>query len=243
MFFFFHIFAGLVLGLLIGDLLHDRRWVIPFVIGAILPDLIDKPLGYIFFADVFGNGRIFMHSLLVFSILLIIGLLIWKYLAHPAGLAVAFGVLSHQILDLMWKDPTAWYFPLFGPFRYSHGSDYAFVLLEREIGNGAEWVLVAGLTAAFLVYLALKKRKDIISKYRNIWSGLLVSGALFFCALAGIAIGTGLLPAKKIHSSVFRFFAWTEPAYCIIGGILFALCALLFWRMKCSLTKKGDGRV
>ncbi len=89
----------------IADLLHDRRWAIPFVIGAILPDLIDKPIGYVFFAEVFGNGRIFLHSLLVFSVTLTIGRIIWKRWDDPSGLALALGILSHQVLDVMKEAP------------------------------------------------------------------------------------------------------------------------------------------
>jgi membrane-bound metal-dependent hydrolase YbcI (DUF457 family) len=118
MFLFFHLFTGIVLGLLMGDLLHDRRWVIPFAIGAVLPDLIDKPIGNLFFADLFGNGRIFMHSLIASCALLVIGYGIRKRWADPAVLAIATGVLSHQVLDLMWKDPASWYYPLPGQFPY-----------------------------------------------------------------------------------------------------------------------------
>jgi len=237
---FFHLFTGIVIGLLIGDLFHDRRWVIPFTIGAVLPDLIDKPIGYIFFADVFGNGRIFMHSLLVFGILLIIGLVSWKHRAHPAILAVALGVLSHQILDLMWEDPTTWYYPLFGPFHYSRGSDYAFVLLQSEIGAGSEWILAAGIIIAVILYLSSKQYIDLISPYRKAWAVMLGAGALVCCALAGMAIGTGLLPLKIIRASPFRFFNWNEPAYCILGGIVFAFCACLLWRLKTGLIKKTE---
>ncbi|MCX6698360.1 MAG: hypothetical protein NTV68_00305 [Methanomicrobiales archaeon] len=103
MFFFFQLFAGIVFGLLIADLLHDRRWAIPFVISAVLPNLIDTPIGYVFFADVFGNGRIFLHSLLVFSVILIIGIVIWKHWTNPAGIVLALGTLPHQVFDIIWE--------------------------------------------------------------------------------------------------------------------------------------------
>jgi len=237
MFFFFHLFTGIVLGLLIGDLLHDRRWVIPLVIGAVLPDLIDKPIGYLIFADVFGNGRIFMHGLLVFCAFFIIGFIIWKRWVNPAMLAFALGILSHQVLDRMWEDPTTWYFPLLGPFRYSHGGDYAFVLLQSDFSVGSEWILAIAIVIAIIIYLASKRYGNIILRYRNIWMKLLETGAFVFCLLAGIAIGSGLSPVKGLLLSPFRFLNWTDPADCIIGGIVFALCAYVLWNLRSGLMK------
>ncbi|MDD1679205.1 MAG: hypothetical protein LUO93_08520 [Methanomicrobiales archaeon] len=45
MFFFFYLLIGFLTGLLIGDLFRDYRWVIPCAVGAVLPDLLDKPPG------------------------------------------------------------------------------------------------------------------------------------------------------------------------------------------------------
>lgn len=43
--------------------------------GAILPDLIDKPVGEIILSQSRSNGRLFAHMLLFAFILLFIGLL------------------------------------------------------------------------------------------------------------------------------------------------------------------------
>jgi LexA-binding, inner membrane-associated putative hydrolase len=237
MYFFFHLFTGIVLGLLIADLVNDRRWVIPCAFGAVLPDLIDKPIGYMVFADVLGNGRILMHSLLVFCGFLMLGLIIWKRSAHPAVLAVALGIFSHQALDLMWQDPRTWYFPLFGPFGYEHGGDYAFVLLRNDISARSEWVLGAVIATAIILFLASRRYGTIISGYRNLWAGVMGAGSIAFFILSGAAIGTGLFPVKGSFFHAFQFFGWTEPVECIIGGIVFLMCAYLLWRMYSSLKK------
>ena len=44
----------------------DWRFII---IGSMLPDIIDKPLGMFILGDTFSNGRIFAHTLLFFIIL------------------------------------------------------------------------------------------------------------------------------------------------------------------------------
>jgi membrane-bound metal-dependent hydrolase YbcI (DUF457 family) len=240
MLFFFHLFTGIVIGLLLGDILHDRRWVIPFALGAVLPDLIDKPIGNLFFSGVFGNGRIFMHSLPFFFLLLIMGIVVWKYWAHPAVLAVALGILSHQVLDLMWQDPTDWFFPFLGPFHFSRGDDYAFALFQYDVSSLSEWILIAVIVTAVVLWLAVGRNSAIISRYRRICAGLLAAGSLVCCALAGMAIGTGLLSPSLIQESPFMIFEWGVPEYCIIGGIVFALCAYLLWRLRSNLMKDEE---
>ena len=46
------------------------------LIGSLLPDIIDKPIGVYFFRETFSNGRIFSHTLLFLISITIIGLLI-----------------------------------------------------------------------------------------------------------------------------------------------------------------------
>ena len=49
--------------------LANRIDIRVLLIGSLLPDIIDKPLGYLFFRETFSNVRIFSHTLL-FLILL-----------------------------------------------------------------------------------------------------------------------------------------------------------------------------
>lgn len=66
---------GITLGAFIGlrRLIPRLKSVIDLkylAIGALLPDLIDKPIGKVIFASTFANGRIIGHTLL-FSCLLV----------------------------------------------------------------------------------------------------------------------------------------------------------------------------
>ncbi|MEI7857696.1 MAG: metal-dependent hydrolase [Methanomicrobiales archaeon] len=141
MFFFFHLLTGLIIGLLISDLLKDQRWFIPITLGAVLPDLIDKPVGYLLFPTIIGYGRIYSHIILIASIILALGIIIWKVKNDPGVLAVGVGILSHQVLDLMWREPSNWYYPLFGPFKGKMGQDYFFTLLVRDFSQPFEQIL------------------------------------------------------------------------------------------------------
>ena len=105
-----HLFIGLVIGLVIADRLGDRRFIGFSALGAVLPDLLDKPVGHILFAGSLNSGRIIGHGLLFLTLLIIVGIALWKKKGSFVLLAVAAGVASHQILDTMWTTPIAWYF-------------------------------------------------------------------------------------------------------------------------------------
>ena len=80
-------------------------------LGSLLPDIIDKPLGYLIYGDM-GTGRIFAHTLLFFIVLAAIAAALRsRKLASLAG-----GVFAHLIEDSMWKMPTVLFWPLLGSF-------------------------------------------------------------------------------------------------------------------------------
>lgn len=83
-------------------------------LGALLPDIIDKPIGRYFFRETFDNGRIFAHTLLFLILLTIAGLYLYKKRGSSAGLVLSFGVATHLFLDAMWFRPQAFFWPLLG---------------------------------------------------------------------------------------------------------------------------------
>ncbi len=89
-------------------------------IGALLPDMIDKPLGMIILP--FHNGRIFAHTLLFALILLFLSLKKSEF----SFLSIA--VLLHLAEDEMWLEPRTLLYPLYGMFP------------ERELGTFPEYV-------------------------------------------------------------------------------------------------------
>ncbi|MEE9583292.1 MAG: metal-dependent hydrolase [Dehalococcoidales bacterium] len=82
--------------------------------GALLPDIIDKPLGQFFFRETFSSGRIFGHTLLFLILITMIGLYLYRSRAQRWLLVLAFGTLAHLILDLMWQAPKTVLWPLLG---------------------------------------------------------------------------------------------------------------------------------
>jgi inner membrane protein len=83
------------------------------MLGALLPDIIDKPIGVLFHST-FGTGRLFCHTLLFLVIVVIAGIYLYKRRHRPWLLLIAFGVFTHLILDLMWLEPRTLLWPAYG---------------------------------------------------------------------------------------------------------------------------------
>jgi len=79
------------------------------LVASLLPDLIDKPIGYMFGAhSIFGN-RDCGHSLLLLLILFIVAVIQWYYRNNLTILILFLGALTHDILDIVshhehWAD-------------------------------------------------------------------------------------------------------------------------------------------
>lgn len=85
------------------------------VLGALLPNLIDKPLGTIFAPDFFGADRLVGHSLLFATLLMVVTLLATRRgRRRRALMAVAIGSFLHLVLDGMWTSTETFLWPLFG---------------------------------------------------------------------------------------------------------------------------------
>jgi membrane-bound metal-dependent hydrolase YbcI (DUF457 family) len=223
MYFFFHLIAGILLGLLIGDLLRDSRWIIPCIIGAVLPDLIDKPVGYILLPGIVGYGRVFFHTLPVFAVLLIIGLLLWRYRKSPIILAIAIGILSHQLIDMMWEDPANWLYPFLGPYS-GFGREPLNLLLLDDFTNPSEWLLAAVFVAGVVAYL---KKDRVVAAARNHRKG-------FKVMLEGLGIVLWMISGLVFVYGLLRNFApvsrWFHPEEYIATSILIAIAAFIAWR-------------
>ncbi len=84
------------------------------LVGAMLPDIIDKPIGQFFFRDIFNNGRIFSHTLLFILVISIIGLFLYRKFNNSGLLVISFGSFMHLVLDEMWLTPSTLLWPLTG---------------------------------------------------------------------------------------------------------------------------------
>lgn len=126
----------------------DLRWVL---VGSLLPDLIDKPLGSILFVDHFGAHRLFAHAL-VFPVVLLFAVLIATRRRSPLRrglIGLVIGALFHLVLDGAWAEPEGFFWPLFG-WPFPPADPVALVPLLREMLTDP---LVWAGEAAGLAYL------------------------------------------------------------------------------------------
>jgi inner membrane protein len=80
------------------------------LLGSMLPDLIDKPLGYLYL----NSGRTISHTLL-FGLLSLAPLIYF----HKPGqrrwlVALSVGVFAHLFFDEMWSQPVVLFWPIYG---------------------------------------------------------------------------------------------------------------------------------
>jgi len=137
---FCHLFVGIMIGLLIYNRSGDKRLVFLTAIAAMLPDIIDKPMGHIIFKASIDYGRLYMHGLVVLSLFAAASLFLSKTRYYYPALALTAGVFSHQIIDCMWSYPVIWFYPLLGPFPHYHFPDYFMISFLREVTSPSEWI-------------------------------------------------------------------------------------------------------
>ena len=84
------------------------------LIGSLLPDVIDKPVGMFFFRDTFSSGRIFCHTLLFLLLITLAGFYLYRSYGKTWMLTLSFGTFTHLICDAMWLTPRTLLWPLCG---------------------------------------------------------------------------------------------------------------------------------
>ena len=120
---------GLTLGaaaLLAGAASHKQRDISWFdrlaryldirllLVGSLLPDIIDKPVGQYFFRRTFENGRIFSHTLLFLFLLAAAGYYLYRRHRQAWLLTLAAGTFTHLVFDGLWTSPQTLFWPLLG---------------------------------------------------------------------------------------------------------------------------------
>jgi len=82
-------------------------------IGAILPDLIDKPIGMVIFASTITTGRMIGHTLLFSLLFFLLGLYSYEK-KNLKIISLSTGSFFHLIEDQLWRVPKILFWPLIG---------------------------------------------------------------------------------------------------------------------------------
>lgn len=123
------------------------------LLGSILPDIIDKPLGF----WLLGDGRALAHSLLFSALLVVLGLLLYARRRSTALLCLSFGSIVHLLLDKMWLDSSTFLWPIYG-WSFERGDSSGWLeswldTLTTEPSVYAPEIIGALLLAALFFYL------------------------------------------------------------------------------------------
>jgi membrane-bound metal-dependent hydrolase YbcI (DUF457 family) len=139
------------------------------LVGSLLPDIIDKPVGQIIFRESISNGRIFCHTLLFLLLITACGLVIFRYSLRDWLLILALGTLSHHILDKMWQQPATFYWPVFGfNFPKLNSNNFLYGWFQSLLTNPETFISEAiGLTIFLALALWLLKRKSLYAFIRS----------------------------------------------------------------------------
>ena len=128
-------------------------------VGAILPDLIDKPLGTMLFPALFNsNSQVIGHTLAFSTVLMAAVLLATRRgRVRRRWMALAIGSLIHLLLDAMWTAQETFLWPAFG-WEFPPGiSQYWSGLLERLLSD--PWRIVQeAVGLGYLIYLYRRAR-------------------------------------------------------------------------------------
>ncbi len=135
------------------------------LVGSLLPDLLDKPMGELFFYRTFQNGRIFGHTLFLNILLAALGIYVLKRRRSIWLFTLAFGSTVHLILDRMWLNPQTLLWPVYGwSFAKTSSTDFFGWLLKilhiltTEASVYVLEIIGFGILVWFIVKL-IKERK------------------------------------------------------------------------------------
>ncbi len=149
---------------------RDDRMDLRFLaLGAMLPDLIDTPIGLIWFAEL-GSVRLFAHALLAATTVMVAVVLSTRRgRPRKRWMPLAIGMLMHLFLDGMWQDPETLWWPLLGwEFTFA-GFDTAGEYVRSVLIDWRVWALEA-MGLGYLLVLARRGRLGDAAARRRLFS-------------------------------------------------------------------------
>lgn len=133
------------------------------LVGSLLPDIIDKPVGQYFFRETFNNGRIFSHTLLFLVLISMIGFYLYKRHRNVWMLSLAAGTFTHLVLDELWTAPATLFWPFMGlQFETVELTGWASNIWEALLTDPSVYIPEAvGLVILLWFGLIVVKRREI----------------------------------------------------------------------------------
>ena len=145
----------------------DYRLVL---LGALLPDIIDKPV-WLFMAtitsDISLSGRGYTHTLLFSLILLIGGLALIRY-GKSWLLVMSLATVMHLILDQIWNRPVVLWWSLLGPIPRGETACWMTNVIQGLFSRPEVYVPeIIGLVILLFFAYRLALRKSVTTFIRD----------------------------------------------------------------------------
>ncbi len=131
------------------------------LVGSLLPDIIDKPVGQLLFRETLSSGRIFCHTLLFFILVTVAGVLLYRRRGRTWLLAFSFGTFTHLILDQMWLEAETLLWPLYGiNFPRAELTGWAQNMWLALLTNPRVYIpeIVGGVILVLLLWVLVRNR-------------------------------------------------------------------------------------
>jgi inner membrane protein len=142
--------------------LGERVDIRLLLVGSLLPDIIDKPLGQWLLRDAISNGRIFCHTLLFLIVLTLSGLYCYLSRRRTWLLVLSFGAFTHLVFDQMWLSPHTLFWPLYGvAFGRVDLTNWVQRILYELPNTPAVYIpeIIGGLILVLFMWVLLADRK------------------------------------------------------------------------------------
>jgi hypothetical protein len=125
------------------------------LLGALLADVIDLPIGTLVLADRFSTGELWLHSLAIPTIYMALVMAFTRRgRRRRAWMALGVGWLFHLLLDAMWVNEEVFLWPFFGWEIAPGEAPYWPLAWERALGDPWRWVKES-IGMVYLVWLWL----------------------------------------------------------------------------------------
>lgn len=139
------------------------------VLGAVVSDLIDLPIGTLLLESDFSTGELWMHTLVAPAVLTTAVLIVTRRgLRRRRWMAVAVGMLFHILLDGMWTTTEVFWWPLAGLGFPRGPSPYWAEAWSRALSDPWRWVREV-IGAGYLVWLWNSSRLGDPAARRTVW--------------------------------------------------------------------------
>lgn len=130
----------------------DRMDLRMLLLGALLPDLVDTPIGLVFYEQL-GSVRLVTHGLILAAVVMVAVVLSTRRgRPRKTWMPLAIGLLFHLLFDAIWLDPETLWWPLLGWGFSPAGPETVSSYVGAVLSDWRVWLgEVAGLV--YLAYL------------------------------------------------------------------------------------------